>query len=188
MAYISKTSLLTAYKILSHNTSSPSSQGATQFISAIRYLFALDRFVLRYNKNCDTKEKEDREQFINYVGDIVRIDGSYYTSNFFTDIKNEKDYKVGSNFFSVNVVKESIANPAVVHDFPRRTKDAALFNVQNGVLSINKAFYKNINKYITDKDCKIALAIWLCRMYDFSVSEIGASEIQAILSKYYSVW
>lgn len=186
MAYISKKSLLTAYKILSHNTSSPSSQGATQFISAIRYLFALDRFVLRYNKNCDTKEKEDREQFINYVGDIVRIDGSYYTSNFFTDIKNEKDYKVGSNFFSVNVVKESIANPAVVHDFPRRTKDAALFNVQNGVLSINKAFYKNINKYITDKDCKIALAIWLCRMYDFSVSEIGASEIQAILSKYYT--
>ena len=89
MVYISKKSLLTAYKILSHNTSSPSSQGATQFISAIRYLFALDRFVLKYNKNCDTKEKEDREQFINYVGDIVRIDGSYYTSNFFTDIKNE---------------------------------------------------------------------------------------------------
>lgn len=47
MAYIDKKSLLTAYKVLSHNTSSPSSQGATQFISAIRYLFALDRFVLK---------------------------------------------------------------------------------------------------------------------------------------------
>lgn len=186
MAYIDKKSLLTAYKVLSHNTSSPSSQGATQFISAIRYLFALDRFVLKNNKNCDTKEKEDRELFINYVGDIVSIDGSYYTSNFFTDIKNEKDYKVGSNFFSVNVVKESIANPAVLHDFPRRTKDAALFNVQNGVLSINRAFYKNIKKYVTDKDCKTALAIWLCRMYNFSVSEIGVSEIKSNLSKYYS--
>ena len=64
MAYIDKKSLLTAYKVLSHNTSSPSSQGATQFISAIRYLFALDRFVLKNNKNCDTKEKEDRELFI----------------------------------------------------------------------------------------------------------------------------
>lgn len=65
MAYIDKKSLLAAYKVLSHNTSSPSSQGATQFISAIRYLFALDRFVLKGNKNCDTKEKEDRELFIN---------------------------------------------------------------------------------------------------------------------------
>ena len=177
MAYIDKKSLLAAYRVLSHNTSNPSSQGATQFISAIRYLFALDRFVLKNNKNCDTKEKEDRETFINYVGDVVSINGSYYTSNFFTDIKDEKDYKVGSNFFSVNVVKESIANPVVLHYFPRRTKDAALFNVQNGILSLNKALYKNIKKYITDKDCKIALAIWLCRKYDFSSFEIGFSVV-----------
>lgn len=186
MAYIDKKNLLTAYKVLSHNTSSPSNQGATQFISAIRYLFALDRFVLTNNKNCDTKEKEDRELFIKYVGDIVSIDGSCYTSNFFTDIKDEKDYKVGSNFFSVNVVKESIANPVVIHDFPRRTKDAALFNVQNGVLSINRILYKNIKKYIKDKDCRIALAIWLCRKYNFSVSEIGLPEIKRYLAKYYS--
>ncbi len=186
MTYIGTKSLLTAYKVLAHNTSSPSSQGATQFISAIRYLFALDRFVLKNNKSCDTKEKEDREMFINYIGDIVSIDGSCYTSNFFTDIKDEKDYKVGSNFFSVNVVKESIANPVVLHDFPRRTKDAALFNVQNGILSINRALYKNIKKYITDKDCKIALAIWLCRKYVFSDSEIGISEIKSNLAKYYS--
>lgn len=186
MAYIDKKSLLAAYRVLSHNTSNPSSQGATQFISAIRYLFALDRFVLKNNKNCDTKEKEDRETFINYVGDVVSINGSYYTSNFFTDIKDEKDYKVGSNFFSVNVVKESIANPVVLHYFPRRTKDAALFNVQNGILSLNKALYKNIKKYITDKDCKIALAIWLCRKYDFSSFEIGFSEIKNNLAKYYS--
>lgn len=186
MAYIDKKSLLTAYKILSHNTDSPSSQGATQFISAIRYLFALDHFVLKTNKNCDTKEKEDRELFINYVGDVVSIDGSCYTSNFFTDIKDEKDYKVGSNFFSVNVVKESIANPVVLHDFPRRTKDAALFNVQNGVLSINETLYKNIKKYIKNKECRIALAIWLCRKYKFSISEINRSEIKSCLAISYS--
>lgn len=187
MAYINKNTLLTAYKVLSHNTSSPSSQGATQFISAIRYLFALDRFILKTNKNCDTKEKDDRELFINYVGDVVSIDGSYYTSNFFTDIKNERDYKVGSNFFSVNVVKESTTNPVVLHDFPRRTKDAALFNVQNGVLSINRTLYKNIKKYIKDKECRIALAIWLCRKYNFSVSEINISEIKNSLTRNYSV-
>ena len=186
MAYIDKKSLWTAYKILSQNTDSPSSQGATQFISAIRYLFALDHFVLKTNKNCDTKEKEDRELFINYVGDVVSIDGSCYTSNFFTDIKDEKDYKVGSNFFSVNVVKESIANPVVLHDFPRRTKDAALFNVQNGVLSINETLYKNIKKYIKNKECRIALAIWLCRKYKFSISEINRSEIKNCLAISYS--
>ena len=76
---------------------------------------------------------------------------------FFTDIKDEKDYKVGSNFFSVNVVKESIANPVVLHDFPRRTKDAALFNVQNGVLSINETLYKNIKKYIKTKSAESLL-------------------------------
>lgn len=187
MAYINKNTLLTAYKVLSHNTSSPSSQGATQFISAIRYLFALDRFILKTNKNCDTKEKDDRELFINYVGDVVSIDGFYYTSNFFTDIKNERDYKVGSNFFSVNVVKESTTNPVVLHDFPRRTKDAALFNVQNGVLSIDRTLYKNIKKYIKDKECRIALAIWLCRKYNFSVSEINISEIKNSLTRNYSV-
>lgn len=187
MAYINKNTLLTAYKVLSHNTSSPSSQGATQFISAIRYLFALDRFILKTNKNCDTKEKDDRELFINYVGDVVSIDGFYYTSNFFTEIKNERDYKVGSNFFSVNVVKESTTNPVVLHDFPRRTKDAALFNVQNGVLSIDRTLYKNIKKYIKDKECRIALAIWLCRKYNFSVSEINISEIKNSLTRNYSV-
>lgn len=57
MAYIDKKSLLTAYKVLSHNTSSPSSQGATQFISAIRYLFALDRFVLKNRHKAQRKAK-----------------------------------------------------------------------------------------------------------------------------------
>lgn len=46
--------------------------------------------------------------------------------------------------------------------------------------------YKNIKKYIKDKDCRIALAIWLCRKYNFSVSEIGLPEIKRYLAKYYS--
>ena len=186
MAYIDKESLLTAYKVLSHNTTSPKSQGATQFISAIRYLFALDRFIFKTNKNCDTKVKDDRELFIRYVGDIVSINGSYYTSNFFTDIKNERDYKVGSNFFSVNVVKESITNPTITHDFPRRTKDASLFKVQNGVLFSDKALYRNIRKYITSKECRVALAIWMCRKYNFNSSYISYSEIRNYLLSIYS--
>ena len=37
MGYISKENLLEAYKVLSTNTSTPTNQGATQYISAIRY-------------------------------------------------------------------------------------------------------------------------------------------------------
>ena len=67
MAYINKESLLTAYKVLSQNTSNPSNQGATQCISAIRYLFALDRFMFKNENTCDTKVKEDKELLIEMV-------------------------------------------------------------------------------------------------------------------------
>ena len=48
MGYISKQNILDAYKVLSTNTSTPTTQGATQLISAIRYLFALDRFCNKF--------------------------------------------------------------------------------------------------------------------------------------------
>lgn len=167
MAYIGKQSLLDAYNVLSHNTSSPSSQGATQFVSAVRYLFALDRFVFKNNKDCDTKNKNDRDAFIEYVGDIVSINGPLYTSNFYTDLKSENDYKVGSNFFSVNVVKESLANPVKIYDFPRRSKDGELFQVRDGILSLHKPYLRNLRKYFSSNDIRIAFAIWLCRAHNF---------------------
>ena len=138
MGYISKQNILVAYKVLSTNTDTPTSQGATQYISAIRYLFALDRFCNKFGRSCDVKIKQDKESFVRYVGEVVNIDKEYYTSNFHLDIKNDSDYKVGSNFFSVNVVKDSLVNPSLLLDFPRRSKDGELFNIQNGLLSTNQ--------------------------------------------------
>ena len=82
MGYISKQNIITAYKVLSTNTSTPTSQGATQYISAIRYLFALDRFCNNFKRGCDTKEKKDKEAFIKYVGEVFHQRVCSGASNF----------------------------------------------------------------------------------------------------------
>ncbi len=161
------------------------SQGATQAVSAIRYLFALDRFQKKNAHSCDTKTKIDRDVFVEYVGEIVSINGPLYTCNFHTDLKEEGDYKVGSNFFSVNVVKDSIVNPAIELDFPRRSKNGQLFNVKNGVLSIDKTLLINAQKHISSDYCRVALAIWLCRDSNFS-SAINYASIISTLEELYS--
>ena len=56
--------------MLSTNTDSPSSQGATQKVSALRYLFALDRFYVLHKKDCDVKSS-DKNLFVKYVDEIV---------------------------------------------------------------------------------------------------------------------
>ena len=184
MGYISKQNLLEAYKVLSMNASSLT-QGATQYVSAIRYLFALDRFHNKYDKICDTTIKNDKEVFITFVGEVVQINKEYYTSNFHTGIKTDSDFKVGSNFFSVNVIKNSLVNPSSQFVYPSRSKDGELFYVQNGKLSTDKSLFKNVNKYLTNKDSKIAFAIWLCRNVDFD-EDISSSSILDKLNKRYS--
>lgn len=185
MAYLSKQTILEAYKILSSNTNDPLTQGATQAISAIRYLLALDRFYIKNSKPCDTKNKLDKDLYTSYVGEVVSINDNIYTSNFHLDIKSDLDYKVGSNFYSVNVVKDSLVNPALKLDFPRRSKNGELFHVQNGVLSLDNKLIKNIQKYIPLLKCKIALCLWLCRN-DIFESEVDFTTIRNILLKRYS--
>ena len=120
------------------------------------------------------------------MGEIVQINNNYYTSNFHLDIKTDSDFKVGSNFFSVNVVKDSTLDKSLQFEFPRRTRDGELFYVKNGELLIDKSLFKNIDKYITNKDCKIALAIWICRNHIFN-DKISASSIIEVLNNLYSL-
>ena len=179
MGYISKQNIIAAYKVLSTNTNTPTSQGTTQYISAIRYLFALDRFCNNFKRGCDTKEKKDKEAFIKYVGEVVKINNEYYTSNFHLDIKNDSDYKVGSNFFSVNVVKDSLVNTSLLLYFPRRSKDGELFKIQNGILSTESSHFENLGKYITSYERKIENKLLLV-ISNFTNKEISCN----ILNKY----
>ena len=64
MGYLNKNTILKAYKRLSKLSSDPTVQGATQKVSIIRHFIALDSFYKSYNRDCDTRDKEDRKDFI----------------------------------------------------------------------------------------------------------------------------
>lgn len=98
MAYLSKKAILSAYSQLSRLTDDPSAQGATQVTSALRYLFALDEFTKKFGKDCDTSKREDRDAFIEFVGNVVSVNNDYYTANFFNSLKGNQDYSVGSQY------------------------------------------------------------------------------------------
>ena len=164
MVYLSKSSVLSAYCKLSLLSENPITQGATQKVSALRYFIALDMFYKTNGTNCDTKNNSDKELFSECVGNFVSVNSEKYTSNFYYPLTNsDKDYNCGSNFYSVNVIKESITNPNKVFDFPRRGK-MPLIKIQNGTLIHDISLYHNLNSYLGDSgEMKAALVIWLLR-------------------------
>ena len=164
MVYLSKSSVLSAYCKLSLLSENPITQGATQKVSALRYFIALDMFYKTNGTNCDTKNNSDKELFSECVGNFVSVNSEKYTSNFYYPLTNsDKDYNCGSNFYSVNVIKESITNPNKIFDFPRRGK-MPLIKIQNGTLIHDVSLYNNLNSYLGDSgEMKAALIIWLLR-------------------------
>lgn len=184
MTYISKENIIAAYSQLSKLTNDPSAQGATQATSSLRYLFALAHFYVDFNRPCDTKSKDDKEKFVEYVGEVVAVNDIYYTANFFNSLKEDSDYKVGSNFFSVNVVKTSLENRSKDYVFPKRG-NSPLFLVHNGELILKEEYLKNIGSILFNAELRSAFAIWLTRNDAVNQSDVYAS-IKQILSDRYS--
>ena len=184
MAYLSKENIIAAYNQLSLLTNDPSAQGATQVTSSLRYLFALAQFFTHFQKNCNTRSRSDKDKFIEYVGEVVAINDNYYTANFFNALKEDADYKVGSNFFSVNVVKTSIENSGKDYVFPKRG-NSPLFLVRNGELIIKEEYFDNIGSILSNPELRSAFAIWLVRNDNLNTSDVYAS-IKQILSDRYS--
>ena len=170
MAYLSKENIIAAYNQLSLLTNDPSAQGATQVTSSLRYLFALAQFFTHFQKNCNTRSRSDKDKFIEYVGEVVAINDNYYTANFFNALKEDADYKVGSNFFSVNVVKTSIENSGKDYVFPKRG-NSPLFLVRNGELIIKEEYFDNIGSILSNPELRSAFAIWLVRNDNLNTSE-----------------
>lgn len=185
MAYLSKQNILSAYRQLSKLTSDPSAQGATQATSSLRYLFALVRFYNQYNRPCNTRLKSDREKFIEYVGEVVAINNSHYTGNFYNSIKDDEDYKVGSNFFSVNTVKTSLENSEKDYDFPKRG-NTPLFIVRNGELILKSEYFKHLGAVLYNSKLCSAFAIWLVRNIDIDTTDPYASIKQNLIQEYSS--
>lgn len=197
MAYISKRNILAAYKKLSQMHPDPNAQGATQKISAIRHFLALDSFYKLYDRDCNTRDRNDKEEFVNLVGKFCEVCLDLYTTNFYYPLKRHTgDYSVGSNFYSVGQVNASLVNPNEIFDYPKRGS-VPLMNVQNGVLERNTSLYHNFSNYITSTDYAVALVIWLIRNISIeqnngktlygnihsALSEIFTSELLDVLFK-----
>lgn len=163
MAYISKLNILLAYKKLSQMHSDPNAQGATQRISAIRHFLALDRFYKLYNRDCNTRLKNDRDEFAHLVGIVSDVCFDLYTTNFYYPLKQHTgDFCVGSNFYSAGQVNASLVNPNIIFDYPKRG-NIPLIKIQNGILKREISLYQNFNSYIVSTKYIVALVIWLIR-------------------------
>ncbi|MCM1221227.1 MAG: hypothetical protein NC548_42785 [Lachnospiraceae bacterium] len=196
MANLSLKTTLAAYKELSAMHDDPNAQGATQTVSALRYFFALDKFNTKFNRNCDTRSREDKTKFNEFVGDFCHISESkgmkYYTTNFYLPLKTHNgDYNVGSNFYSAGQVRTSLNNGGIIVDYPIRGS-YPLFKIQNGELIYEPSYIQNLSHYIPESKTRIALAIWLCRYGTLNIDKQDLSGanlligIREYLLNYYS--
>ena len=172
MAYLSKETLLAAYKVLATLSENPSAQGATQKVSAIRYALALDMFYNEYHRECDTRNSQDKASFVEKVGIVVALENGFYTTNFYVPVaEHQGDFSVSSNFYSVGAVKNSLMNPAVRISYPQRGS-SPLFEIQDGKLYWKKELLKNFSFYVPSAEFKCALALWLCRARQVRLEDI----------------
>ena len=186
MGYLNKNAILKAYKQLSHISKDPTLQGATQKVSAIRHFMALDSFYKINERNCDTREKNDKNEFIQHVGYICDVCLNLYTTNFYIPLKeHSKDFGVGSNFYSAGQVKVSLVNTEEIVDYPKRG-GKPLFQIQNGVLIRNTELYCNFTSYIEDTKATVALCLWILRKANIEGTEITYDNVYTALSKLYT--
>lgn len=164
MDYINKQDILNAYRVLSSISPDPNLQGATQKVSAIRYFIALDMFCNKKGiSECSSREKNDKELFESFVGQICSVREKFYTPNFYYPLKyHNGDYNVGSNFYSAGQVKASLINPTNRFDYPKRG-NSPLFRIRDGILIKDSGLYQNINSYLETDKVKAALVIWINR-------------------------
>ena len=166
-------------------------QGGTQFVSELKYFFAADEFKKKMSRACDTQIKSDKDLFIKCVGSMVYLSTEnseqlFFTKNFANSFGESKDYNVGSNFFSVNVVKTSMHSSSSLR-FPER--HAELLSVAKGKIDVSPVGYENITadkNYLGSSIKKFAiLFLWLNRYTDFvSKDSIYSDCLKNLKDKY----
>ena len=161
MGYLPKQLLHKAYLTLSTLTEDHK-QGQTQLTSALRHLLAFDMYYKEQEDDCDLDYPKNRDSFTENVKKIVTVTGCYYTTNFYTNIKELEDCGVGSNFYSAGVVNNSKQNTSYTYDYPTRGQ-FPLFKVRNNTLIREISYYKNIKGYLKTQDLKCAFVVWVLR-------------------------
>ena len=164
MAYLAKSTVLHAYKLLS-GIDSEKQQGLTQKVSALKYASALDLFYKNHSQNCDLKLSANRDEFASHVGEIVKINEDYCTKDFFLSIsQNGRDFDCGSNFYSQSSVKDSKTNPYNTFLYPKRSGWKPVMDIQDQVL-IYRVDYLNdcFSFYLGSSELRLAFIVWLLR-------------------------
>ena len=178
MGYLPKELILKAYKTLSMLTEDHK-QGQTQITSYLRHLLAFDMYYKEKGDDCDLGDEENRNAFTKNVKRIVNIVDGYYTTNFYTNIKELDDCGVGSNFYSAGVVNNSKQNKSYTYDYPTRGQ-YPLFKVRSNKLIREESYFKNVNAYLKTQEIKCAFVIWVLRdRYIDELSEL----VEAIMPK-----
>lgn len=178
--YFTKTSLKELYLKMStlYSGEDIEAQGGTQFVSEMKYFLAMDEFYFFNKKACDTNINSDRNKFIEYVGNIVllsdpEIPNRFYTKNFSKNFGNNSDFDIGSNFFSVNAVKNSKTSNEPI-SFPSRHPRLLICN--KGEISLAEDAYKNFSSASTYFGSSLQqkatiLLFWLNRNTKFQSSD-----------------
>lgn len=186
MGYLNKKTILQAYEKLSHLSKDPTLQGATQKVSAIRYFMALDSFCLKFHRDCNTRDKNDKKEYANHVGLVCDVCLNLYTPNFYYPLKeHNKDFGVGSNFYSAGQVNSSLVNPEETFVYPKRG-ETPLFHIKNGTLIRDEELYSNFDSYIEDVSCRVAFVLWLLRKTPIDDNESIFDGIRKSISSIYS--
>ena len=69
---------------------------------------ALDSFCLKFHRDCNTRDKNDKKEYANRVGFVCDVCLNLYTTNFYYPLKeHNNDFGVGSNFYSAGQVNNS---------------------------------------------------------------------------------
>lgn len=186
MGYLNKKTILQAYEKLSHLSNDPTLQGATQKVSAIRYFMALDSFCLKFHRDCNTRDKNDKKEYANRVGFVCDVCLNLYTTNFYYPLKeHNNDFGVGSNFYSAGQVNSSLVNPEETFVYPKRG-GTPLFHIKNGTLIRDEELYSNLDSYIEGVSCRVAFVLWLLRKTPIDDNESIFEGIRKSISRIYS--
>ena len=164
MAYLSKSTILKAYEVLS-SIDEDKKQGLTQKVSALKYGTALDMYFKQYHKKCDLKVTSNKDLFSNYVGTIVGINYQQATKDFYTNVASSgRDYDCGSNFFSQSSVKDSKTNPTDTFLYPKRSGWQPVMDVKNQELIYKEEYIRNyIPFYLNSPLLRLSYAVWILR-------------------------
>lgn len=170
--YLSRDLLLLAvngFKLLANGEEVK--QGVTQDVSAIRHCLALSRLL---NKEAITsvklKHKTDPylDDFITYVGDIVKLDqNGSYTTNFINDIKQKSDFGVGSNLLSAGVATHSTQG---VQNYPKKA-NKGLIVIDDYEFSLANDYLNKLKEKYDFSRVGFSFLIWLNRFNKFSEND-----------------